>query len=103
MSITPTAGRDARTGRSLRHHRANKKTTVRSAANRRGSALTCTSRNQVFAGRDEVVEDVLLLLEHPRLVPALAVFAPPRMFASAYDAALFHPRDHAGAETWDGT
>ena len=40
--------------------------------------LSCTS---ALGARDEVVEHVLLLLEHPGLVPGLALLAPPRRIA----------------------
>ena len=38
-------------------------------------AAACIPRRQPLGGRDEVVEDVLLALEHAGLVPLLAVLA----------------------------
>ena len=52
----------------------------------------------VFRGGDEVVEDVLFLLEHARLVPRLAVFAAAAYVRRRVDTAPLQERNHRRAE-----
>ena len=50
--------------------------------------------DQMLGHGDEVVEDVLLLLEHARLVPRLAVFGAAAHAGGHPDAAALEPRRH---------
>ncbi len=55
--------------------------------------------DQVLGRRDEVVEDVLLVLQHPGLVPCLAVLRAAAQVCFAEDAALLDEHDGRGTET----
>ena len=55
-------------------------------------------RDEVLGGRDEVVEDVLLLLEHAGAVPGLAVLAAAAQVGEREDAAALEQREVAGIE-----
>ena len=56
------------------------------------------SRDQVFGGGDEVVEDVLLFLQHAGAVPVFAKLAAAAQVGDGIDAAVLHPEIHAAVE-----
>ena len=56
------------------------------------------SGDQVLGGGDEVVEDVLLVLEHAGLVPLLAVLRAAAQVGDAVDAALLDEHQRRGVE-----
>lgn len=51
---------------------------------------------QIFAGGDEIVEDVLFFFKPARIVPRLAVFAAATNVGHRQHAALFHPGEPRG-------
>ena len=55
-------------------------------------------RDEPLGRGDEVVEDVLLLLEHPGLVPGVAVLAAAAQVRQGVDAARLEPGEEGGAE-----
>jgi hypothetical protein len=55
--------------------------------------------DEIFTGRDEIVEHVLLALELTGAMPFLAVLSAPADVRDCVHAALLDPRDHVGMET----
>ena len=56
-------------------------------------------RDQVFAGGDEVVEDILLFFEHAGAMPVFAKLSSAAQVGNGVDATVLHPEKHAAAET----
>ena len=83
----------------LRDRGADEEAAVRAAADGRGARGDVhLSFDEVLGRGDEVVEDVLLLEEHPGLVPLLAVLAAAAQVRDRVDAAALEPREERRAE-----
>ena len=84
--------------RTLLHHRTDKQAAVGSTHDaergRRGVLLA----HEIFGRCDEVVEHVLLAIEHAGLVPRLAVLASAAHVRGRPDAPALEPRRHIGPE-----
>ena len=74
--------------RPLHHDRPGEKAPVAAAFNRNLPAGRPPARAEPFGGRDEVVEHVLLALEHPGLVPGFPVFPAAAQIGDRVDPAL---------------
>src|SRR5690606_34108502 len=82
----------------LRHDRTHKQAAVASTLDPQAVLAGPLLGYEVFRRSDEVVEDVLLLLLHPGLMPFLAILPTAAQVGHGEHAALFQ-RDHAaGAE-----
>src|SRR3546814_2353319 len=66
---------------------------VRAALDRELALAGDPLANQKFARGDEVVEDILLLVEPPGVVPRLAIFAAAAQVRDREHAALVDPRE----------
>ena len=75
----------------LGHGRAHEQAAVGAAADGEVLGRGVVVGDEVFGGGDEVVEDVLLVLEHGGLVPGLAVFVAAAQVGQREEAALLHP------------
>ena len=58
--------------------------------------------DQVFGGSDEVIKDVLLFLQHPGLVPSLAVFTASPQVGHGVDAVVLEQDDVGDIEVRGG-
>src|SRR4029079_14645149 len=70
--------------------------TVRAAGNRKLWRRSVLLLHQIFRISDEVGEDILLLVEHSRLIPRLSVFAAPPDVRDRIDASHLHPHQVCG-------
>ena len=59
--------------------------------------------DQVFSSRDEVIEDVLLLEQHPGLVPFFTVFTPTAQVGHGVYTSVFEQNQTRGAKAWSQT
>ncbi len=84
--------------RSLGHRRADQQAAVGSAGDRQLAGRCVAFVDQVLRRGDEVVEHVLLVLQHPRPVPLLAVLAAASQVGLGVDAAQLEPDQTAGRE-----
>ena len=79
-------------------HGADQQAAVAAALDRELRRRRVLLRDQLFGGRDEVVEHVLLVLLLPALCHASPYSPPPRRFAHSINAAHLHPRQRAALE-----
>ena len=87
------ADRRAEQAGALREHRAHQQSAVAAALDGEAIARRVAALDQPLRRGQEVVEDVLLLLQHARLVPGLAVLAAAAEVGQRVHPALFQPVD----------
>ena len=75
----------------LRHRRAHQQAAVGASTNGEAIGRGVVVVDEIFGGREKVVEDVLLLLEHGRLVPRLSVLVAAAQIGQREESALLHP------------
>src|SRR4030081_1469528 len=56
-------------------------------------------RDQIFAGGDEVVKNILLLLQHASAMPVFAELGAPAQVSDSVNAAVLHPEIHAAIKS----
>src|SRR6185295_16990948 len=84
--------------RPLDDHGADEQAAVRGALDRQPLRPRVALPDEPLGGGDEVVEDVLLALQHAGAVPVLAVLAAAAQVRQGIDAARFEPGEKEGAE-----
>ena len=84
----------------LLHHRADEQAAVRPAHDAERLRRRVFFLDEVLCGRDEVVEDALLLLEHAGVVPCFAVLAAAAHVGRRPHAAALEPCGHVAAVGW---
>src|SRR5208282_1217154 len=86
--------------RALRDHGAHQQATVRAAVDSEVIAVSVFLCDQVFAGSDEVVKNVLLFLQHAGAMPVFAEFGTAAQIGDGVNATVLHPEIHAAVESW---
>ena len=84
--------------RTLRHDSADQQPTVRSPLYRETAWGGVLEGDEVLGGGDEVIEHVLLLRFHSRLMPRFAILTAPAQRGRCIHATGLHPRHHGGRE-----
>src|SRR5262249_13881924 len=84
----------------LRHHCTDQQPAVRSSANDEPLPAGIARRLQILGRGDEIVEYVLLLLAHARMVPGLAVLAASAQVRNREDTALLEPAGDRSGKEW---
>src|SRR4029077_10498151 len=86
--------RSAEQLRALRQDRADEQSPVAAAVNAQTRAARVVFADEIFRGGGEVVEDMLLVGQRPRPVPALAVLSAAAQIRLGVRAAQLEPRLH---------